>query len=168
MMKKNLLEGKKILIVDDEPDVLDTLESSLAMCELSKAFSFRQAKELLETQYFDFVILDIMGVNGYRLLEIANEKKVIAVMLTAHALSPEDALRSRKEGAASYVPKAKMNDIEEVLNDILEDRKEGKSSWWRWYDRFGSYFEDKYLFDWTGEEEFRKENQVIKWEKYFY
>jgi len=36
-MKKNLLEGKKILIVDDEPDVLDTLESSLAMCELSKA-----------------------------------------------------------------------------------------------------------------------------------
>ncbi len=75
-MKKNLLEGKKILIVDDEPDVLDTLENSLAMCELLKAFSFRQAKELLETQYFDFVILDIMGVNGYRLLEIANEKKV--------------------------------------------------------------------------------------------
>jgi len=37
MMKKNLLEGKKIPIVDDEPDVLDTLESSLAMCELSKA-----------------------------------------------------------------------------------------------------------------------------------
>ena len=32
-MKKNLLEGKEILIVDDEPDVLDTLESSLAMCE---------------------------------------------------------------------------------------------------------------------------------------
>ena len=167
-MKKKLLEGKKILIVDDEPDVLDTLGSSLAMCEISKAFSFRQAKELLETQYFDFAILDIMGVNGYRLLEIANEKKVIAVMLTAHARSPEDVVRSRKEGAASYVPKAKMNDIEEVLNDIIEDRKEGKGSWWRWYDRFGSYFEDKYLFDWTGEEEFRKENQVIKWEKYFY
>ena len=167
-MKKNLLEGKKILIVDDEPDVLDTLESSLAMCELSKAFSFRQAKELLETQYFDFVILDIMGVNGYRLLEIANEKKVIAVMLTAHALSPEDVVRSRKEGAASYVPKAKMNDIEEVLNDIIEDRKEGKSSWWSWHDRFASCFNDKYSFDWIGKGEFRKENQVMKWEKYFY
>ena len=167
-MKKNLLEGKKILIVDDEPDVLDTLESSLAMCELSTAFSFHEAKELLEKQYFDFVILDIMGVNGYKLLEIANEKKVTAVMLTAHALSPEDAVRSHKEGAASYVPKAKMKDIEEVLNDILEAGKEGKSFWWRWHDRFGSYFEDKYLLDWTGEEEFRKENQVIKWEKYFH
>ena len=167
-MKKNLLVGKKILIVDDEPDVLDTLESSLAMCEISKAFSFRQAKKLLETQYFNFVILDIMGVNGYRLLGIANEKKVIAVMLTAHGLSPEDAARSLKEGAASYVPKAKMKDIEEVLNDILEARKEGKSFLWRWHDRFGSYFEDKYLFDWIGKEEFRKENQVIKWEKYFH
>ena len=167
-MKKNLLEAKKILIVDDEPDVLETLENSLAMCELSKASSFYQAKELLETQYFDFVILDIMGVNGYRLLEIANEKKVIAVMLTAHELSPEDAIRSYKEGAAFYVPKAKMNEIEEILNDILEAKKEGKTSWWSWHDRFGSYFKDKFSFDWTGEGEFRKENQAIKWEKYFH
>jgi len=33
-MGENLLEGKKLLIVDDEPDVLDTLEELLPMCRV--------------------------------------------------------------------------------------------------------------------------------------
>ena len=33
MADAKLLDGKKILIVDDEPDVLDTLEDLLSMCE---------------------------------------------------------------------------------------------------------------------------------------
>jgi len=44
-----------------------------------------------------------MGVDGYKLLEIAVERKVIAVMLTANALSPEDTVKSLKDGAASGV-----------------------------------------------------------------
>ena len=40
------------------------------------------------------VILDIMGVDGYKLLGIANQKKIIAVMLTAHALSIQDTVKS--------------------------------------------------------------------------
>lgn len=167
-MKRNQVEGKKILIVDDEPDVLETLEEAFNVCKVSKASSFDQAKELLETQHFDFAILDIMGVEGYRLLQIANEKKVIAVMLTAHALSPEDALKSYKKGAASYVPKAKMNDIEAVLNDIMEAKEAGKSSWSRWYERFGSFFENKFPSDRDSEGKFLKERQVTKWEKYFH
>ena len=37
MEKKSLLEGKKILIVDDEPDVLDTLVDLLDTCDVVKA-----------------------------------------------------------------------------------------------------------------------------------
>ena len=59
------LEGKRILIVDDEPDVLDTLADLLPMCVVTKASNFEQAKDLLESQYFDMAILDIMGVQGY-------------------------------------------------------------------------------------------------------
>ncbi len=120
MASKSLLEGKRILIVDDEPDVLETLEEFLSMCDVVKASSFHEAKELLETQYFEMAILDIMGVDGYELLEIAKEREVIAVMLTAHALSPEDTVRSYKKGAASYVPKEEMSNITIFLNDILE------------------------------------------------
>jgi DNA-binding response OmpR family regulator len=63
MEGKQLLDGKRILVVDDEPDVSETLEGLLFMCELKKAYSFDEGKKLLETQDFDFAILDIMGVN---------------------------------------------------------------------------------------------------------
>ena len=165
---KSMLEGKRILIVDDEPDVLETLKESLSMCRISKASSFDQARLLLESQDFDFAILDIMGVNGYKLLEIANGRNVITVMLTAHALSLGDIKKSQREGAASYVPKAKMNQIAEVLNDILEAQATGKSSWWSWHQRFGSYFQQKFHNEKISSGEFLKERQVMKWEKYFH
>ena len=107
----------------DEPDVLDTLEELLEMCEVVTASSFDQVKKLLESQYFDIAILDIMGVNGYALLEIANEKKAMALMLTAHALSVENTEKAYKEGAASYIPKEKMADITTYLQDVLEAQK---------------------------------------------
>ena len=37
MAEKNLLDEKKVLVVDDEQDVLDTLAELLPMCEVSKA-----------------------------------------------------------------------------------------------------------------------------------
>jgi DNA-binding response OmpR family regulator len=99
---KDLLEGKRILLVDDEPDVLASLADLLPMCETVKASNFKAAKAYLENEYFDLTVLDIMGVEGYQLLEIANQKRVMAVMLTAHAVSPENIVKSFKEGAASY------------------------------------------------------------------
>ncbi|MBW1704258.1 MAG: response regulator [Deltaproteobacteria bacterium] len=148
MEKKGLLGGKKILIVDDEPDVLETLEELLSMCDLLKATTFDEAKMLLESQYFDLAILDIMGVNGYGLLEIANKKKVTSVMLTAHALSSDNIVKSHKKGAAFFVPKPKMSDIVSYLNDILEAEEQGKSTWWRWYERLGSFCDQSFGPDW--------------------
>ncbi|MDD5206664.1 MAG: response regulator, partial [Desulfobacterales bacterium] len=105
MAESALLQGKKILVVDDEPDILDIMEDLLKMCRVVKAANFDTAKELLETQYFDLAVLDIMGVDGYGLLKIANEKRVPAVMLTAHAFNPPNLVRSIREGAAAYIPK---------------------------------------------------------------
>ena len=86
--RKDLIDGQRILIVDDEPDILKTLEDLLPTCDITTAATFEEGKECLEDQEFDLAILDIMGVDGYRLLEIAGDKGVITVMLTAHALSP--------------------------------------------------------------------------------
>lgn len=161
MAEKNLLGGKRVLIVDDEPDVLKTLEELLTMCDVTTASSFDEAKELLDTQYFDLAVLDIMGVSGYELLEIANNKEVIAIMLTAHALSPEDTVKSYKEGAASYIPKEEMGNITTFLNDILEAKEKGKNLWWRWLDRFASYYDRKFGPDW-------REKGTDIWEKIGY
>jgi DNA-binding response OmpR family regulator len=78
---KDLLEGKRILLVDDEPDVLDSLVDLLPMCETVKASNFKAAKDYLENEYFDLAVLDIMGVEGYQLLEIANQKRVMRCRL---------------------------------------------------------------------------------------
>ena len=155
MTSKSLLDNKKILIVDDEPDVLESLLELLSMCDVVKASTFEDAKELLESRDFDMAILDIMGVDGYGLLEIAKDRNVIAVMLTAHALSPDNVTRSYEEGAASYVPKDEMANITTFLNDILEAKEKGKGFWWRWLDRFESYFDKKFGPDWQKEHGFK-------------
>lgn len=148
MARKKLLSGKRILIVDDEPDVLETLEELLDSTQIVKVDNYKDAKQLLETKRFDIAILDIMGVDGYELLQIATEKKITAVMLTAHALSPEHTARSHKGGAALYVPKDKIVDIATYLEDVLEAEQEGKSTWWRWIDRFADYYDEKFEKDW--------------------
>jgi CheY-like chemotaxis protein len=155
MEKQNLLDEKRLLIVDDEPDVLDVLEDLLPMCKVTKASSFEQARELLGNQYFDMAILDIMGVKGYELLEICNQKRVIGVMLTAYAMTPEDIKKSYENGAASFVPKEKMADITIYLTDIYEAREKGKNLWWRWFDRLADYCERKFGPDWQKDHGFK-------------
>ena len=153
MPEKGLLDGKTILIVDDEPDVLDSLEGLLPMCSVVKATSFDEGKRLLETQIVDIAILDIMGVDGYELLRIADEKNVIAVMLTAHALSVEGTVKSFKEGAASYVPKDEMQNIQIFLTDILEAKEKGKHFWWRWLQRFDPIYIKRFGSNWQKDHE---------------
>lgn len=147
-MGSDILFEKRVLIVDDEPDILDTLEGLLDMCLIEKAKSFEEAQYLLESRPFDIAILDIMGVDGYKLLDIATEKKVIPVMLTGHALNPENIVKSYRQGAASYIPKDEMAKIDVFLIDVLEARAKGKHVWWRWFDRLGNYLENKFGPDW--------------------
>jgi DNA-binding NtrC family response regulator len=157
---KDLLRNKKILVVDDEQDILETLVELLSMCTVVKASTFKQGKELLEEESFDMAILDIMGVNGYKLLEIAKGKNIVAVMLTAHALSPDDTMKSYVEGADLYIPKEEVGNIAVFLNDVLEAKKKGKNPWWRWTERFDAYYNQRFGSDWKGEHKEFWENLI--------
>lgn len=148
-----LLPGKQILIVDDEIDVLESLAELLIMCDVTKADTFEKAKEYLECKRFDIVVLDIMGVNGYELLEIATKENMIAVMLTAHALSPKNIVKSFKGGAASYLPKEEMDNIVDFLEEILEVKETSQHVWARWLDRWGAYCDKKFGINWQDEDE---------------
>ena len=149
MTDVSLLKGKKILVVDDEPDILAVLEELLDMCEIVTAATFEEAKTLLESQKFDVAVLDIMGVDGYGLLEIARQKKIPALMLTAHAFTPENLVKSIKEGAASYIPKEEITEIAAYLIDVLKAEKEGKNPWESWQEKLpSSYFEKRWGAAW--------------------
>jgi DNA-binding NtrC family response regulator len=155
MNESGLLEGKRILIVDDEADVLDTLEELLDGCEVRKASSYEEARSLLEREKFDIAILDIMGIKGYELLDLSNRNGITAVMLTAHALTPESVVRSYREGAASFLPKEKMTDIKLYLCDVLEAKQKNRDPWWRWLGRFYSFWKEDLGKDWRDlDEEF--------------
>jgi DNA-binding NtrC family response regulator len=148
MKEENLLQGKRILIVDDEKDVLDTLRQLLSMCKITAASTFEEAKSLLETKTLDIAILDIMGVNGYELLDIAKKKGIIPVILTAHALSVESTVKSFRKGAFYFLPKDEMPNIAAHLTDMLRAAARGESILTRWLERFDDYYERRFGIGW--------------------
>jgi DNA-binding NtrC family response regulator len=143
-MSNTYIEGKRILAVDDEPDILEAIEELLKTCIIEKATSFEKAKELLERNTYDAAILDIMGVRGYDLLAITTKKGIPTLMLTAHALSPDNLIKSVKEGALAYLPKDMLSDIDTFLNDVLEAHSRGDSTSSKWFDRLESFFDKKF------------------------
>ena len=119
MAPDDILKGKKILIVDDEADILEILKLFLEQCEIDTASTFDEAKELLENNTYDVAILDIMGVRGFELLGIATERRTPALMLTAHGLNPDNLVKAIQDGAKSYIPKEKMHEIDVYLKEIF-------------------------------------------------
>jgi DNA-binding NtrC family response regulator len=120
---EKILKDKRILIVDDEPDILETLKELLDMCIIDTAPNFETARKFLKRNAYDAAILDIMGVKGYDLLELSSEKGIPALMLTAHALSADNLVKSIKGGAHAYLPKDKMVDIGTYLAEIIQAHK---------------------------------------------
>ncbi|UCF92953.1 MAG: universal stress protein [Desulfobacterales bacterium] len=148
MVNASLLQNKRILIVDDEPDVLQTLEDLLDMCVVDGASDFATAERLLKANVYDAAVLDIMGVSGFDLLKLCKEKSVPAIMLTAQALSPDFFDKAMIEGAFAYVPKDKMADIALYLEDALAARATGSEKSGAWFARLRPYFTKRFGPDW--------------------
>lgn len=155
MTKESPLKEKTILIVDDEPDVLDTVAEELDMCHTDKALDYDTALQYLASYTYDIVILDIMGVNGFELLENSVDRGFPTVMLTAHALTPEALKKSIKLGAVSFLPKDKMGELKTFLEDVVLG--EGKPVWQKFFEKLGSYFNKHFGPDWVERDRFFKE-----------
>jgi CheY-like chemotaxis protein len=149
-MVESILDGKKILVVDDEPDVLEILEeeilSACPSCQLDKATSYQAAMGKLESNAYDMVILDIMGVRGFDLLDMAVKRNFKVVMLTAHALIPEALKQSFERKARAYLPKEKLGEIVPFLEDIV--RYEYRPGWKRLLERLKDLFDAKFTPGW--------------------
>ena len=160
MSSESLLKDKAVLIVDDEPDVLEAISELLDMCQLSTAQDYDTAVQLLASFSFDIVILDIMGVDGFKLLKNSVYRGFPTVMLTAHALTPEALKESIKLGAVSFLPKEKMSEIDMFLEDVVLGG--GKSVWGKLFEKLGSYFNKRFGPDWKEQDEFFKnfENEL--------
>jgi DNA-binding NtrC family response regulator len=158
-MSKPMLSHKRLLIVDDEPDILTAAEAEILLscsdCTIDKALNYEDAAVLLKANEYDLVILDIMGVRGFDLLELAVTRKFKVAMLTAHALSPEALKKSHDMGAMAYLPKNKLGEIVSFLEDILQN--DYKSGWKRILTRLGDFFDKEFEPGW------RKKVGVPNW-----
>ncbi|UCD81925.1 MAG: response regulator [Desulfobacterales bacterium] len=144
MDPKKIIRGKRVLVVDDEQDVLDALIEHLDICKIDTASSFEEAKQLLEENLYDIAILDIMGVDGFSLLEIAIARGIPALMLTAHALSEDTLKKSADMCASYYVPKEEIHKIEIFVADVIEAVEKKKSPWIKCFERLGSFYDERF------------------------
>ncbi|MBI5249868.1 MAG: response regulator [Desulfomonile tiedjei] len=152
MKEKPYLAGKRILAVDDEPDILESIVDILQDSFVDCARTYDTASEKLKNNRYDLVILDIMGVNGLKLLEEAVERNFPAVMLTAHAVNPETLATCIRKGAISYLPKETLPELDELLTAIFKAHEQGEPSWKLLFDRLGKFFEERFGANWKDKE----------------
>ncbi len=158
-MGESSLNHTRILAVDDEPDVLETLKEQLEEYDgilIDTAIDYSQAYHLIRSWTYDLVILDIMGVRGFDLLNASVSLGFPTVMLTAHALSPEALKKSIEMGARAYVPKEKLGEIAPFLEDVLT--LSHKPGWQRLFKRLGGFFDSAFGSEW-------QKDQTTFWEE---
>jgi len=158
MDAETILKNKAVLIVDDEPDILDSITEQLDMCRIYRAKDYEIALQLMAGFKFDIVILDVMGVRGFELLKKSVSKGFPTVMLTAHALTPEALKESIQLGAVSFLPKEMMAELDTYLVDVVTQSK--KMVWKNLLDKLGDYFDRQFGADWKEKDEFFRKFEI--------
>lgn len=164
---KSYIKGKKILAVDDEQDILETIQDILEGAQVDLALDYEAASRKIRETRYDLAILDIMGVNGMKLLEETVERGIPTVMLTAHAINPKTLMESIRKGAISYLPKETLAELDELLNSLLETFERGDPPWKLLFAKLGDYFDKRFGPDWKDKDrefwsEFSRTYQIAK------
>lgn len=151
-MTESILNHNRLLIVDDEADILAIVEQEICetcpSCQVDTATDYEHATDFLKSKEYDLVILDIMGVRGFDLLKSAVERNFKVVMLTAHALNPDALKKSHDMGAMAYLPKDKLGELIPFLEDVL--RNDHKSGWKQLLEKLDDFFNKEWGPDWRG------------------
>jgi len=103
---------KKILIVDDEADVVEVIEMLLKSeaYDVLKAYDGKEALGILEDDTPDLVILDIMmpeidGVEVCRRMRKLEKMKEVPIIMFSAKLSAQDKKNSFDAGADGFITK---------------------------------------------------------------
>ncbi len=147
MSDQEILRGKRILVVDDEPDILEVVQEQLEACEVTTAGNFATAYALILEEKFDLAILDIMGVNGFALLDVCVARALPAAMFTAHAANIASLNLAMKLGAVSFLPKDELPNLREYVAEILECTAKGGTHWAKLFKRLEPLFKERLGID---------------------
>ncbi len=119
---------KKILIVDDEQDIVESLKFVLetadyiCYCAYNGEDGLKLAKELMP----DLIILDVMmpKINGYkisRLLKYDKKYQNIPILMITARSQEEDKLIGEETGADEYITKPfELDTVVDKVNQYLK------------------------------------------------
>jgi CheY-like chemotaxis protein len=120
-------ERRRVLVVDDEPDVLLLCRVNLEFegYEVVEAPDGEEAMERLREQSFDVMLLDVMmpRMDGWQVLEAVkadDELKDLPVVMLTAKVQDQDQIRGWSHGAADYITKPfSPLALSQVLQDVL-------------------------------------------------
>ncbi|MGM0110253.1 response regulator transcription factor [Enterococcus sp. DIV0187] len=100
---------KKILVVDDEIEIIELLKLYLETekCIVHEAFDGMKALEKLEDNDYDMVIVDIImpNINGFELIKKIREEKNMPILVISACIDSSDKIFGLELGADDYVTK---------------------------------------------------------------
>ena len=129
-MSERVDNGKTILIVDDEPDILNLTSKFLTLgnYNIITCNNGKEAIKVLEDRYddIDLVLLDVMmpGIDGYTVLDRIKTdedyKDIIVVLFTVKSFN-EDIQKGKRYGADYYITKPfSGKELLKKVNEILQ------------------------------------------------
>jgi len=130
MIKEGKMDKKRILIVDDEPDIVETIRYNLELegYQCLVAYDGYTAIETVHREHPNLIILDIRlpKKNGYqvsRLLKFDKNYKDIPILMLTARTREEDKLIGMNTGADEYLTKPfEMSDLLGHVRNKLESR----------------------------------------------
>ncbi len=127
-----MADPKYVLIVDDDPDLVETVSMNLEAkgYRVGKAFDGEEARESIEKERPDLIVLDVMmpRKNGYELCEeLKNDpdyQSIPIIMLTAVGSAVDSTTYTHQDGmqllADDYLAKpVDMNRLAELVAELL-------------------------------------------------
>lgn len=119
------IPSPRILIVDDEPDIIELLELTLARMgmEVSSATCIHDAKALLQSHSFQLCLTDMRlpDGNGLELVKYISQHfaEVPTAVITAYGTT-ENAVAALKAGAFDYLPKpVSLKQLRDLVKSAL-------------------------------------------------
>ncbi len=128
---KKKTDKTRILVVDDEPNIVQTLQDRLEMNEYDVIIA-HNGKEGLETalqEKPDVILLDVIMpiMDGHEMLEALRKhpqgKNIAVIMLTARSQT-QDISRANSCGIEDYIVKPfDLSELLEKIETVVENRK---------------------------------------------
>ena len=131
------MSNEKVLVVEDEPSLIETLDYSLRRqgYEVIAAADGRKALEIARQQQPDLIVLDVMlpGLDGFEVCRILRQEMNVPILMLTARTEEVDKVVGLEMGADDYLTKPfsmreLMARIKALLRRVRIDREEAATA----------------------------------------